>query len=316
LVDDSSKSNRVSEHGRSRPASSSSERSDFMPTDPGAVLKLFDERLKLDGVAAAARASGPPSEAPVPSSRRPQVASFDALDLTPMPATIEQAIEEVRGRRGPGDCASERLRSTPPEPLSCRRIAATWNGEASAEHLSDAALAAAERTTQRALSYHPPRHPPGSQAPPPPETSISVAKEYDPRAPTKPRVRRSSTVPPPPALFGLDRMLVWGMVLGGLFVAAVIVLVNKLAPSSGNAAAHAGVAIAGEQTVHVPPSAFPSATPDPVIPKSTGGTSGPPAASTAIRPRRAPLRDVPTRRGVAGPKGAPSVAPVPELWIE
>jgi hypothetical protein len=82
------------------------------------------------------------------------------------------------------------------------------------------------------ISYHPPRKPPNSVAPPPPAATISVAPEYDPRAPTKPRVRRISSQPPEVLLFGLDRMLVWGMLLGGLFVAIVFILVHRLAPGA------------------------------------------------------------------------------------
>ncbi|MGC4070514.1 MAG: hypothetical protein QM784_38780 [Polyangiaceae bacterium] len=316
MVDDSSKSNRLSEQGSLRPASSSSERGDPMPTDPSAVLKLFDERLRLGGSGISSAEPDAAIESPVSSSKRQQVVSFDALDLTPMPSTIEQAIEEGRGRVRNSDGSVERMTPTPPEPLSYRRIAAARQREALAlpECKSDSATTAEERTTQRALSYHPPRHPPESQAPPPPETSISVAKEYDPHAPTKPRVRRASTLPPPPALFGLDRMLVWGMVLGGLFVAAVIVLVNKLAPSGG-ATAREGVS--GGQVLQLPPSDLPTAAPS--AEKSTvaamGGASGHTVTTSDGRPRRASSRDTAQRRNVVGPKRTPSSA-VPELWIE
>jgi hypothetical protein len=77
--------------------------------------------------------------------------------------------------------------------------------------------------------YHPPRKPPTSVAPPPVGASFSVATEFDPKAPTKPKVRRT-TVPPPALLFGTDRMLVWGLVLGGLFVALIVVIVRQLVP--------------------------------------------------------------------------------------
>jgi hypothetical protein len=77
--------------------------------------------------------------------------------------------------------------------------------------------------------YHPPRTPPPSIAPPPVASSFSVAPQYDPKAPTRPRARRNTSVPSPPLLFGLDRMLVWGLVLGGLFVAVIVVIVHQLA---------------------------------------------------------------------------------------
>ncbi|HEY5958748.1 MAG TPA: hypothetical protein VIV60_19440 [Polyangiaceae bacterium] len=90
-------------------------------------------------------------------------------------------------------------------------------------------------------AYHGPRTPPTSIAPPPAESSFSVASEYDPKAPTKPKVRRNTSVPPAPLLFGMDRMLVWGLVLGGTFVAAIVVIVHQLTsldtrgPYRGNA---------------------------------------------------------------------------------
>jgi hypothetical protein len=91
--------------------------------------------------------------------------------------------------------------------------------------------AADEPTAEQPISYHPPRKPPESVVPPAPSVSFSVAPEYDPRAPTRPRVRRSSLRPPPVSqTFGLDRMLVWGMLLGGVFVAVVVMLVYRLAP--------------------------------------------------------------------------------------
>lgn len=89
-------------------------------------------------------------------------------------------------------------------------------------------------STQGHSSYHPPCIPPSSVVPPPDAASVSVASEYDPKAPTKPRVRRNSSGPPPPLLFGLDRMLVWGLVLGGLFVAAIVVIVLQFALTSAN----------------------------------------------------------------------------------
>jgi hypothetical protein len=279
------------------------------------VLKLFDERVRLGGGATSPNEPDASADMP-PSSKRGQVVSFDALDLTPMPSTIEQAIEEGRAQVDGAEGGAERMTPTPPEPLSYRRIAAARQRAAlaSAAQLSDSVPTEAERTTQRALSYHPPRIPPESQAPPPPETSISVAKEYDPHAPTKPRVRRASTLPPPPALFGLDRMLVWGMVLGGLFVAAVIVLVNKLAPSGGPSV-QGGVS--GGQVLQLQPSDLPSAAPSADKPTvaAMGGSSGQ-AATTSDRPsRRALPRDPLQRRNVGGPRNASSPA-VPELWIE
>jgi len=82
--------------------------------------------------------------------------------------------------------------------------------------------------------YHPPREPPTSVVPPPAPATFSVAPQYDPKAPTRPKVRRNTSAPPPPLLFGLDRMLVWGLVLGGLFVAVIVILVRQLAlPSPG-----------------------------------------------------------------------------------
>lgn len=104
-------------------------------------------------------------------------------------------------------------------------------------------------------SYHPPRIPPSSMVPPPAAASFSVASEYDPRAPTKPKLRRNTSAPPPPLLFGLDRMLVWGLVLGGLFVAAIVIIVHQLALTTATQATRSvagqvdGAAVAEQQSV-------------------------------------------------------------------
>jgi hypothetical protein len=89
-----------------------------------------------------------------------------------------------------------------------------------------------------ATAYQPPRAPPNSVAPPAAASTFSVAPEYDPRAPTKPKVRRRSSAPPspPPLLFGLDRMLVWGLILGGLFVGLIVVIVHQLVPGEARQA--------------------------------------------------------------------------------
>lgn len=77
--------------------------------------------------------------------------------------------------------------------------------------------------------YYPPRPPPSSTAPEEAQPSFSVASDFDPKAPTQPKIARASRVPTTPFLFGLDRMLVWGLVLGGLFVAIIVVIVNQVA---------------------------------------------------------------------------------------
>ncbi len=97
----------------------------------------------------------------------------------------------------------------------------------------------AEVSLPAQVEYYPPRQPPTSIAPPPVTSSFSVAPQYDPKAPTRPKARRNTSVPPPPLLFGLDRMLVWGLVLGGLFVAVIVVIVHQLALSSTQLPEHA-----------------------------------------------------------------------------
>lgn len=89
------------------------------------------------------------------------------------------------------------------------------------------------------VEYHAPRPPPSSATPPKLEASVCVATDFDPKAPTQPRIPRSS-LPASPMLLGLDRMLIWGMLLGGLFVAIIVVIVNqvaltKLRPPAGDA---------------------------------------------------------------------------------
>lgn len=76
-------------------------------------------------------------------------------------------------------------------------------------------------------AYHPPKTPPGLEAVPTLErTSVRVAAEYDPKAPTRRRLRRPSTHPPP--TMSAERWLVQGILLGGLFVAVVIVLAHQI----------------------------------------------------------------------------------------
>lgn len=96
-------------------------------------------------------------------------------------------------------------------------------------------------------AYFPPKTPPGLEAIVVSECeSVRVAPEYDPKAPTRRRLRRPSTVPPRPSISG--RLLIPGLLIGGLFVALVMVVVQRLiatvesAPSSDrpNQALHSG----------------------------------------------------------------------------
>lgn len=213
--------------------------------DPDSVLKLLDARLKL-------------REAGVSGMLEPGRRSEAPLEMTPTPMVLDDS--EVASRRGRseagfGHLKFDRMTPTPPEPLSVRRVREMQRNAGNLSHsLQPVELAAdaivkggsndvGRESDNPPVSYHPPRPPPPSIAPPAPAASISVANEYDPRAPTKPKVRRASTLPPAPQLLGLDRMLVWGMVLGGLFVAVVVVLVHKLAPASSRPHADPSLAV-------------------------------------------------------------------------
>jgi len=149
--------------------------------------------------------------------------------MTPAPVVVEERTT-LDGSGSDEQFGVDRQTPTPPEPISRRRTQlARPNSSSSAAH---AERETATEVGEPGISYHPPHRPPASVSPPAPTATFSVAPEYDPRAPTKPKFRRGSTVPPPPPLlFGLDRMLVWGMVLGGIFVASIIILVHKLTPA-------------------------------------------------------------------------------------
>lgn len=186
---------------------------DLSSGDPESVLHLLQARLRLGNV----EGQGCTLEPFASTGLAEGVASSCAPpEMTPTPMTVSQEGDST-GTPAPVTSSTP----TPPEPLlRMRRAVMSALRESSSPN---------DPSGEPSLSYHPPRPPPESLVPPTPSASISVAPEYDPKAPTKPRFRRVSTVPAPPLLLGLDRMLVWGLVLGGLFVAITVVLVHHVA---------------------------------------------------------------------------------------
>jgi hypothetical protein len=192
---------------------------------PESVLNLRDIRSTNPSEQDVSAGANPRTESSTHRTMRP-TAMRDATEMTPTPMVLGAPRESRQlDLRGP---PSDRL-PTPSHELPITRETPVMERASGRELVRPGEPTGSDETTQP-ISYHPPRKPPTSIVPSRPAASFSVAPEYDPRAPTKPRVRRVSTRPPPPLLFGLDRMLVWGLVLGGLFVAVVFVLVHRLAP--------------------------------------------------------------------------------------
>lgn len=222
LTDDSPKFTRNQQAGQQSP-----ERSDLSVNDPESILRLLEARLKLSS-GGATREGGVSEKETIPACATRPVSQRDAVEYTPTPMVIEGAVESTRHWDDGGYGFERKTKASPasvvtrPMPVVQRR---SGNDDSASQLLPD------ERNPESSISYHAPRRPPESIDPPTPLVSFSVAPEYDPRAPTKPRVRRVSTRPPVPLFSGRDRMLVWGMVLGGGFVAAIVVLVHRLAPS-------------------------------------------------------------------------------------
>lgn len=147
------------------------------------------------------------------------------------------------------------------------------------------------------VEYHPPRPPPSAVTPPRLEASFSVASDYDPKAATQPRIPRSS-MPANPMLLGLDRMLIWGMLLGGLFVAVIVVIVNQVALTRPRPAAPEEVQreIHASQPAHVSASNQP-ATLGSAAPTPAGEANGTRAVASGAAPvGAASAREAPAQK--------------------
>ncbi len=160
-----------------------------------------------------------------------------AVEPTPTPMVIGPCTEtehlpRVMGRVLRG-CRDEDTIPTPPEPHSQRRRLPSRSS------ISDTAP-----SLGRALpaSYHPPKTPPRLvERPRGPRVSVSVVPECDPRAPTRPRMRRKSSIPPPqPQARPIPHPWLWAL-LGLLGVVAVFTfrwVIN--APEPANQASFEG----------------------------------------------------------------------------
>jgi hypothetical protein len=250
LVDDSSKRTRGKGEGLQPVGDPLSANLDARQEEADSILKLLNARLELPDLADGDLVHQPSSAASTGASRAASEVDADRTawtepsEMTPTPMVVANAHDGM-----PVDPASRSPGKPPALGLARRGLAVD---EGAARSYVDSALGFAlvdassdvrgldlgskqadDRSSSQSpashAEYHPPRKPPTSVAPPPAAETISVASEYDPRAPTKPKVRRNSSVPPHPLWFGLDRMLIWGMILGGLFVAAIIIIVHQLA---------------------------------------------------------------------------------------
>ena len=242
----------------------------------------------------------------------------EAVELTPTPMVIGEIVESVR-RGVVGGHDIDRV------PRPSQELPVTREMPIVERASARVALAPPATINQQNLafpiSYHPPRKPPSSVIPPAPEVSFSVAPEYDPRAPTKPRVRRVSTRPPPPLLFGLDRMLVWGMVLGGLFVAAVVVLVHRLAPSESNESDRGDRSRNATPLASGKPWSEPSSRVEQTVPSSdTIGSAAPPAHDAGVVVKRGGSSVSSTKSVRSGVPQQPGQKPTTDkrakIWIE
>jgi hypothetical protein len=266
--------------------------------DADEILRLFNARMGIEKPSS-------PSQAPrpLPSSIESNAKGVARhLEMTPTPMVV--------GVSAPATLSGH----------SHARAPNDSDHEAEAFDIGDAS----RRDSSGYVAYHAPRTPPTSVAPPPAESTFSVAPEYDPKAPTKPRVRRNTSVPPAPLLFGMDRMLVWGLVLGGTFVAAIVVLVHRLTsldarPQERGATDLSPPPMQGDASSRVaeplPPATAPaSATPRPSPPGTSEIKTGSPAEPKPPQPRPRSEKSRP-KQGAEKPADAGRTkGPVP--WIE
>lgn len=259
MVDDSSNRSSGSDEGSQPSGDAASKIHRAARLDSDAILGLLEARLELSASSATelVRSGG------VPTSSGRDSASDNAegtslrepMEMTPTPMVVASATEgtpavpqaRYLGVQAALERAKRSAATTPRdglvwrEPIPRARIAddGEGGGEGTAAMAPPFSRENAEVSLPGQPEYYPPRQPPTSIAPPPVTSSFSVAPQYDPKAPTRPKARRNTSLPPPPLLFGLDRMLVWGLVLGGLFVAVIVVIVHQLALSSSQRPEHA-----------------------------------------------------------------------------
>ncbi len=221
-----------------------------VPVDAHEVLALVRARLALPAVPP----SGFTAEERLAQARAPITTPYD---VTPAPVVVGPD-SSTRHPISARDAIELSMAETPPEPLMRRRSSAprSWVDEENVEEGDSAAeprflglgeLQRAESQRGGALapsalastssspgspSYQPPRKPPALQLllQTQEHLSVRVAAEYDPRAPTLPKVRRRVEAPRARWSYG-DHWLVGGLLAGGLFVAGVVVVVHRLALS-------------------------------------------------------------------------------------
>lgn len=286
--------------------------------DPSQVLELFCARVALgtDARTASARESpepnSPPPQWPEASSESFPIAG---VECTPTPMVLGSNTESLLLPAVKRACCrsypDEDAIPTPPEPHSQRRRAGSLPSVPDAEQPPSASVLATDRAIAEPVerprySYHPPKTPPGMLPPTPIiRERISVVPECDPHAPTRPRMRRGSSLPPPPTA-GRERMLLLGLVMGGLFV-AVMVLVQQLWPDAGTL--KTPVAPLGSRATLTLPNA--------VAPQPMRTTAPPvtttPAVGVVESPSPGSLPSIPLKRVAPAPGGTvsrPSMLPL------
>lgn len=221
-------------------------------TDTSEPARAYDARIVQMAPASKTRQNWGLGEAepaePSPGELTPSpmvVCEASSSSNASPPSSISIAENEDFVWRGSSlECGIGVWRSQPPDDEEC-------TGEIPRSPDADGAAT-------RHVEYHAPRPPPSSVTPPKLEASVCVATDFDPKASTQPRIPRS--IPASPMLLGLDRMLIWGMLLGGLFVAVIVVIVNqvaltKLPPAPGNLVAARQL----QSTVREPSASTPAA---------------------------------------------------------
>lgn len=263
MVDDSSNRSNGANGGRPPSGGTLPEEFDAARADADSILKLLKARLELPDMAQSdalpAGGRGATGNPYAEEGKLDAVGSGvrDSIEMTPAPMVVASAIDgtptaphasardvRIAADRTSGskleaaaESSSERWIDSGRTPGAAGAVATIGGDEPRGTYAASSDL---DTKAHGQVEYHSPRKPPTSIVPPPAAPSFSVAPQYDPKAPTRPKVRRNPSSPPPPLLFGLDRMLVWGLVLGGLFVAVIVVIVHQLAlpsvPRTENAA--------------------------------------------------------------------------------
>lgn len=171
--------------------------------------------------------------------------------------------------------------------------------------------------------YQPPRTPPiATEHRTLEDVTVAVRSDYDPHALTMPRIR--APAPAPKAhISASDRNLVQGLIVGGLFVAVVVILVHRLVFASGRPADSglkpesepaSAVSVLASPVPDQPPairtitatSAIPSQTPSsPAVTAPRAASVAAPAAPSGPQSAASSARTVPS-----------SLPPRRKLWIE